>query len=153
MAKVKSETSSGDVYEWFDMADAPTTRPIFITRNPDEDPDGMIFEWRVTRVRVNGVKGWQPKAFWSSVLNKREIWFIPMGWREAAGPAAIQGDMRRRQEAASAAAIMAERRAQQEAEARQTPVAGDDEFSSWQQEEAPRHKAPALPPFKGRVAA
>ena len=70
-------------YDWQLMDTAPTNRPIFLTVDPAADPVGAMVQWRQTREKVQGMKGWQPKAFWAFVLTRRPIDFEPFFWREA----------------------------------------------------------------------
>lgn len=75
--------------DWRDMSEAPTNRAIRITRDPTEDPSGVLSFWRTTREKISGRKGWHTKSFWASVLTKRQLDFEPYCWREAVPGAAL----------------------------------------------------------------
>lgn len=68
---------------WTLMDTAPLNRPIFLTADPEADAGGILCIWRTTRVKTLGRRGWQPRSFWATLLNKREIEFDPFAWREA----------------------------------------------------------------------
>lgn len=69
--------------EWQLMDTAPTNRPIFLTADPASDPVGSMVQWRQTREKIQGKKGWQPIAYWAYVLTRRRVDFEPFFWREA----------------------------------------------------------------------
>jgi len=68
---------------WRAMDDAPRTRPIYTTVDPERDPDGTLTYWRTTREKINGHKGWKPLAYWAAVLSRQKLGFEPAGWRES----------------------------------------------------------------------
>lgn len=70
---------------WRLMATAPQNRSIYLTPDPENDTAGLLSFWRTTRHKVSGVRGWQVRSFWASVLSRREVEFDPAGWREANG--------------------------------------------------------------------
>lgn len=74
---------------WRTMADAPINRPIFITGNPETDREGVLSYWHTTRIRPPGSRSWAKTSYWANVLNRRALQFVPKGWRESAGGAAL----------------------------------------------------------------
>lgn len=83
-AASEEKTSSLDA-GWNYIDTAPTERAVFLTADPSLDESGILAEWRTTRMKELGKKGWQKKSFWSSVLTRRPIDFDPFFWREATG--------------------------------------------------------------------
>lgn len=76
-------------FEWFDMADAPRNRSLYVTPGLADDPYGTLVYWRLTRIRPQRGRAWEIKSFWASQITKREIAFVPAFWREAAGAMAV----------------------------------------------------------------
>jgi hypothetical protein len=83
---------------WFDMAEAPQNRSIYMTGDTAQDAEGVLANWRVTREKVSGYRQWRTIGFWASVLTKRKLDFEPVGWREASGEVALDGLRRVEQE-------------------------------------------------------
>ena len=80
-APVVPEPSKSVEYDWQGMEDAPKERPIFVTG--DLEGGGVLVQWRTTREKKVGVKGWHPRSFWSRVLSRVELDFEPVAWRES----------------------------------------------------------------------
>ena len=70
-------------YDWQGMETAPQNRAIYVTADPDTDPDGVLVHWRTTREKLPGRKRWRMKSFWALMLTKRAVTFEPFCWRES----------------------------------------------------------------------
>lgn len=72
---------------WFFMDRAPCDRPVYMTADPDADPDGILAIWRTTREKLVGCRGWRTVSYWAAVLTRQRLGFEPRYWRESmAGP-------------------------------------------------------------------
>lgn len=69
---------------WHPMAEAPKTRPVWLSDDP-ASYTGVLAFWRTTRVKALGKIGWQQRSYWAQALNRREIEFEPVAWREMNG--------------------------------------------------------------------
>ena len=76
---------------WHPMDSAPKNRAIFLTHDPHVEDADVLCYWRRSRIKVSGVRGWQPHEYWALSMTNREIEFKPVAWREAAAEAALQG--------------------------------------------------------------
>lgn len=100
--------------DWRDMTSAPKTRSIFVTSDPETE--GVLACWRTTRIKVSGQKGWQTVSFWSAVLTRRALDFVPTYWRESITGAALEHALEmERKEAAAREAMLAKQAAVEEA--------------------------------------
>lgn len=67
---------------WSPIESAPGGIPLYLTADPEKDPDGCLCFLKTTRRRVAARGAWETTRFWASVLTHKPLPFEPKFWRD-----------------------------------------------------------------------